>query len=167
MTNMKSLALVLALVLLASVVTIAVPVSAACVSNDETRPCYDRGTHLMILKFKVEKSDCFKEIYARAAVIGHPEIVLNKQSYYNNDQPDAGPSDDKGTFRWPFSGIKITNADSEGFRAYMEIYTVNDDLMETKTKYERHFNIDQKEWDLSKTQGYFHLYAQPTLCLQK
>ena len=137
--------------------------------SDETKPYYSCGTHTMILKFKVEKSDCFSEIYARAAVGGQPQIILNKQTYKNNDEPDAGPTDDHGTFRWLFTGSKITNAGGDTIRAYMEIYTIKDGLMETKTKYWHDFDINQKTYDFSTAAGlgYFHLYAQPTLCLNK
>jgi hypothetical protein len=143
--------------------------SATCrgQDSDELKPYYNCGTHTMILKFKVEKSDCFSEIYARAAVGGQPQIILNKQTYKNNDAPDAGPSNDKGTFRWLFTGSKITNAGGDTIRAYIEIYTIKDGLMETKTKYWHDFDINQKVFDFSAALGYFHLYAQPTLCLNK
>lgn len=167
---MRSVALLLGLALVAAILVIVIgPVNAACVgqSLDETKPYYSCGTHTMILKFKVEKSDCFSEIYARAAVGGQPQIILNKQTYYNNDAPDAGPTDDKGTFTWKFTGSKITNAGGDTIRAYMEIYTIHDGLMETKTKFWHNFDINQPVYDFSKVLGYYHLYAQPTLCLAK
>jgi hypothetical protein len=140
------------------------PANAVCRGQDSdvTKPYYNCGTHLIILKVKIEDSDCFDEVYARATPQGFNHVVLNKQTYRNNDEPDAGPSDDKKTFKWKFSGEKVVQTSKDSIRVYAQLELL-DGSTKTVTKYRHEFNINTVNYDF----GYFHLHAPATLCLKK
>lgn len=163
---MQSLVFVAIAIMLAGVYSVIGTQStqAACRGQDSdvTKPYYNCGTHLIILRIKIDDSDCFDEVYARATPQGYNHIVLNKQTYKNNDAPDAGPSNDKTTFKWKFSGEKVVKTSKDSIRVYAQLELL-DGSTKTVTKYNHDFNINTKNYDF----GYFHLHAPPTQCLNK
>lgn len=132
----------------------------ACYSARVTDPCYITGTHVIILRIDIEDSDCFVEVYARATPQGFNNVLLNKQTYKNNDAPDAGPSDDHKTFKWKFEGAKVVKTSKDSIRVYASLELL-DGSATTVTKYRHDFNINTINYDF----GHFHLHAPPTQCL--
>ena len=157
----SAVGITLLVALVIAIVPMPMPVFG-CYSSKVTDPCYRTGTHLIILKIKIEDSDCFDEVYARATPQGYNHVVLNKQTYKNNDAPDAGPSNDRVTFKWKFSGEKVVQTSKDSIRVYAQLELL-DGSTKTITKYKHDFNINTKNYDF----GYFHLHAPPTQCLNK
>ena len=132
----------------------------AASESHAAKPYFKKGSNTLIAVVKFQ-NDCWDEIYARATPKNSNNEVLNKQSIYNNDKPDNGPSEViKLKWRVDSSKMDKTSGTNEGkIRYYVEIELVGHIQGETVTKY-KSFTAGDNTLDF----GTFFMHTNPELC---
>lgn len=144
---------ILALMLASSIIMIAEKQAQAA-------PYYTTGDHTIRLVVKFD-SDCWNEIYARATPKHNNHVLLNSIYIYNNDKPDAGPSETVYIYL-PFKDAKMVQTKSTNenrIRTYVEIELVDGSNGQTVTKYMA-YQKDKRIQDF----GTFYMRTDKTLC---
>ena len=122
------IALAVGITLLAAIfiAVVPVPVHAAC-QPDNSQPCYTDPTNRKYTArgILLPDSDCWSTIYASLRPMDAyeftPTPLLNKQTWVNNDKPDAGPSTpSKLSFNWIFDGSIVKKCKQTEIHFYVE-----------------------------------------------
>ena len=153
MLNKLIVTAALAIVLLSATMTMTVQAK-------QPKPNSSSGDHKLIAIVKFD-SDCWNEIYARATPKNNNHDLLNKQTVFNNDKPDQGPSEIV-KLSWKFKSKVVTNTAStnEGkIRYYVEIELADGSDGLTLTQYKT-FSAKNKELQFDT----FNMKTNPELC---
>lgn len=157
LVKLKTIALLLGLALVASVLVIAANAEAR-ITRDT--PYYTSGDTTLKGVMKVD-SNCWDLIYLRGTPKGANHILLNYQ-YWHNDNPTSEIKTITLSYELKFKIVRILQSPEQRARVYAEVELTTKDFEYTATVY---FGIDQSMKGKTISVPTLYLHTNPSLCL--